>query len=87
MAAHRVSNLALFEVGELLRRALHGSIEPIGLPEAKFAVKGSESFSRLLAVPNRTGAVNVLMDWLEEHSGRDAFDRGGASRGAWRPEV
>jgi hypothetical protein len=28
-----------------------------------FAVKGSEKFSRALAVPNHTVAVNVLMDW------------------------
>src|ERR1039457_6447255 len=65
--------VALFEAGESLRRALDGSIERIGLPDATFAVKGSENFSRSLAVPNHTAAVNVLMDWLEERSGRDAL--------------
>jgi acetate kinase len=64
---------ALFEAGESLRRALDGSIERIGLPDATFAVKGSENFSRPLAVPNHTVAVNVLMDWLEERSERDAL--------------
>src|ERR1039458_7570468 len=65
--------VALFEAGESLRRTLDGSIERIGLPDATFAVKGSENFSRPLAVPNHTAAVNVLMDWLEERSGRDAL--------------
>ncbi len=64
---------ALFETGEPMRRALDGSIERIGLPNATFAVKGSENFSRSLAVPNHTVAVNVLMDWLELRSGRDAL--------------
>ena len=64
---------ALFEAGEPLRRALDGSIERIGLPDATFAVKGSENFSRPLAAPNHTVAVNVLMDWLEKRSARDAL--------------
>jgi acetate kinase len=50
---------ALFEAGGPLRRVLDGSIERIGLPGATFAVKGSEKFSRQLAVPNHTVAVNV----------------------------
>ena len=62
---------ALFEAGEPLRRTLDGSIERIGLPDATFAVKGSENFSRTLAVPNHTAAVNMLMDWIEERSARD----------------
>jgi acetate kinase len=65
---------ALFEAADAsLRRALEGSIERIGLPKATFAVKGSENFSRPLAVPNHTAAVNVLMDWIEQRSGRDAL--------------
>jgi acetate kinase len=64
---------ALFEAGESMHRVLDGSIERIGLPDARFAVKGSENFSRALAVPNHTVAVNVLMDWLEKRSDRDAF--------------
>src|ERR1039458_9655164 len=74
---------ALFEAGESLRRVLDGSIERIGLPDATFAVKGSENFSRPLAVPNHTVAVNVLMDWLEKSSGPDALtaDSGMVQRG------
>jgi acetate kinase len=64
---------ALFEAGGPLRRVLDGSIERIGLPGATFAVKGSEKFSRPLAVPNHTVAVNVLMDWLEKRSDPDAL--------------
>ena len=65
---------ALFEAaGASPRRALDGSIERIGLANATFAVKGSENFSRPLAVPNHTAAVNVLMDWLEKRSGPDAL--------------
>ncbi len=64
---------ALFEADQRLRRTLDGSIERIGLPDAAFAVKGSESFSRKLAVPNHTAAVNVLMDWMEKRSGPDAL--------------
>jgi len=64
---------ALFEAGETLHRSLDGSIDRIGLPDATFAVKGSEKFSRPLAVPNHTVAVNVLMDWLEKRSDPDAL--------------
>ena len=64
---------ALFEARESLHRVLDGSIERIGLPDARIAVKGSENFSRPLAVPNHTAAVNVLMDWLEKRSGLDAL--------------
>jgi acetate kinase len=64
---------ALFEAGETLRRSLNGSIDRIGLPDATFAVKGSEKFPRPLAVPNHTVAVNVLMDWLEKRGDPDAL--------------
>jgi acetate kinase len=64
---------ALFEAGKTLCRSLDGSIDRIGLPNATFAVKGSEKFSRPLAVPNHTVAVNVLMDWLEKRSDPDAL--------------
>ncbi len=64
---------ALFEAGESLNRTLDGSIERIGLPDATFVIKGSENFSRPLAVPNHTVAVKVLMDWVEERNGRDAL--------------
>jgi acetate kinase len=64
---------ALFEFGNALRRSLDGSIDRIGLPDATFAVKGSENFFRALAVPNHTVAVNALMSWLQERSEHDAL--------------
>ena len=67
---------ALFEAGDPLRRILEGGIERIGLPEAALRVKGSnqaDNFSRSVAVPDHKAAVSVLMDWIEERSGRDAL--------------
>jgi acetate kinase len=67
---------ALFEAADPLRRILEGSIERIGLPEATMRVKGSsqaDNFSRLLAAPDHTAAVGVLMDWIEQRLGRVAL--------------
>ncbi|MHB8629870.1 MAG: acetate/propionate family kinase [Aggregatilineales bacterium] len=67
---------ALFQVGPSWRRVLEGTIERIGLPDAAFVVKGStkaDSFSRSVAAPDHTAAVNVLMDWIEEHFEQDAL--------------
>jgi acetate kinase len=67
---------ALFDAGDSLRRILEGGIERIGLPEATFRVKGEDranNFSRIVAAPDHTVAVGVLMDWLEQRSGRDAL--------------
>ena len=67
---------ALFEAGNSLRRILEGEIERIGHPEATLRVKGlnqADTFSRLVMAPNHTVAVGVLMEWIEEHSGRDAL--------------
>jgi acetate kinase len=67
---------ALFEAGNLLRRILEGEIERIGLPEATWWVKGlnqADNFSRPVAAPDHTVAADVLMDWIEERSGRDAL--------------
>ena len=63
---------ALFEAGKSLLRTLEGS-ERIGLPNGTFSVKGSENFSRPLAAPDHTIAVNVLMEWLGKRSGSDAL--------------
>jgi acetate kinase len=60
---------AVFETGDPLRRILEGGVERIGLPEATFVVKGlnqTDSFSRLVAAPDHTLAVSILMDWIEE---------------------
>ena len=65
---------ALFEADHSLRRILEGGIERIGLPEAIFRVKGmsdEDSFSRSATAPNHTVAVGLLMDWIEESSGRE----------------
>jgi len=67
---------ALFEAGDSLRRILEGAIERIGLPEATFHVKGlnqADNVSRLVTAPDHTVAVGALMNWIEEHSGRDAL--------------
>ena len=67
---------ALFEAGDSLRRILEGAIERIGLPEPTLRVKGvnqADILSRPLAAPDHNSAVNALMDWIAERSGRDAF--------------
>jgi acetate kinase len=67
---------ALFEASDSLRRILEGGIERIGLPQASLRVKGlspADNFSRPLTAPDHTAAVSVLMDWIEERSGRDAL--------------
>ena len=65
---------ALFETGDSLRRILDGRIERIGLPDAVFALKGSDpadNFSRGVMAPDHTAAVELLMDWLEQRTGRE----------------
>jgi acetate kinase len=65
---------ALFEASNSLRQILDGGIERIGLPEATFRVKGlgeADNFSSSVAAPNHTAAVGILMDWIEQRSGRD----------------
>jgi acetate kinase len=67
---------AMFEAGDSPRRILEGGIERIGLPDATFHVKGfgqMETFSRQIAAPDHMSAVDALMDWIEQHSGRDAL--------------
>jgi acetate kinase len=67
---------ALFEVGAALRQILGGELERIGLPEAMLRVKGSnpaDNFSRPVTAADHTAAVGALMEWIEEHSGRDAL--------------
>src|SRR5271170_8101570 len=67
---------ALFEVGAALRRILGGELERIGLPEATLRMTGSnpaDNFSRPVTAADHTAAVGVLMEWIEEHSGRDAL--------------
>lgn len=66
---------ALFEFGDSLHRVLAGGIDRIGLPDATLQVKGlnpAGNVSRSIAAADRTVAIGILMDWLEEHCGRDA---------------
>src|ERR1035438_3711581 len=76
MEGRRASNLPCSRPAVSLRRILDGGIERIGLPEATFRVKGSgqaDNFSRSVKAPDHTAAVGVLMDWIEQRSGRDAL--------------
>ncbi|MGB8169712.1 MAG: acetate/propionate family kinase [Chthoniobacteraceae bacterium] len=62
---------ALFEVGDSLRRILHGGVERIGQPEAKLHMKGAENadnFSRPVEAPDHAAAVDALMTRIEERS-------------------
>jgi acetate kinase len=65
---------ALFEAGDPLQRILEGGVERIGLKEATLHAKGvdqADNFSRLVAAPDHTAAVGILMDWIEERSSQD----------------
>jgi acetate kinase len=67
---------ALFGGGGSLHRILEGGIERIGLPDASFHVNSSnqaDSFSRSVEAPDHGAAVSILMDWIEEHKGKDAM--------------
>ena len=67
---------ALFEAGDSLRRMLEGEIERIGLPEATMRVKAmnpADNISRSVTAPDHMVAVNILLDWIERHSRRDAL--------------
>ena len=67
---------ALFEAGGSLRRILGGELEPIGTPQARLSVTGSnpsDSCSRPVTAADHTAAVHTLVEWIEERSGRDAL--------------
>ena len=67
---------ALFDAGRPLRWILQGGIERIGMPGACMHAKGPEpadNFSRPVTAPDHGAAVVTLMDWIEEHTGRDAL--------------
>src|ERR1700722_12536285 len=60
---------ALFESGEPLRRILDRRIEGIGQPQGNFAVKGTserDHFSRAIALPTHTEAVEGSMEWIKK---------------------
>src|SRR5258708_2113082 len=67
---------ALFEAGDSPQRILAGGIERIGLPDASFRVESlnqAGNFLRSVTAPNHTGAVDALMDWIEERVGVDGL--------------
>jgi acetate kinase len=67
---------ALFEADGTLRRILSGEVERVGLPDATLRVKGlnpTDNFSRLVTAPDHKVAVGMLLDWIEERSGRDTL--------------
>jgi len=67
---------SLFKAGGSLRRILQGAIERIGLQQGTLKVKGvdpADHVSRPVTVPDQTVAVDVLMDWIEQHSRHGAL--------------
>ena len=67
---------ALFEASGVLRPILKGELERIGTLKASLDVKGSnpsDNCSRPVTAADHTAAVDVLLGWIEEHSGRDAL--------------
>ncbi|MEO6865308.1 MAG: acetate/propionate family kinase [Gemmatimonadaceae bacterium] len=67
---------ALFEAGESFRRLLKGGIERIGQPGSTFratAVNSADNVSQPMTAPTHTVAVNALLDWIDEHTERDAI--------------
>lgn len=67
---------ALFEAGEPFRCLLKGGIERIGLPGAMLRATGAnpaDNVSHPMTAPNHAVAVNALLDWIDEHSERNAI--------------
>jgi acetate kinase len=67
---------ALFESADSLRRVLDGAIDRIGSPNATLRVQGADhadNSPRLVAAPDHTAAVTLLMDVIAEHAGSDAL--------------
>ena len=67
---------ALFEIDGSLRLIEEGAIERIGLPNPTLRLVGLdrvENFSRIVTAPDHAAAVNILMDWIEQPTGRDAL--------------
>jgi acetate kinase len=67
---------AVFEAGNPLRRILEGGMDRIGSPQAAMQVKGTnpaDNFSQPVKAPDHKAAVGVLMDWIEQRSGRETL--------------
>jgi acetate kinase len=61
---------ALYQVGEPLKRTLHGKIDRIGLSRTNltFIADGKPQRPRKLAVTDHKSAANALIDWLEKQN-------------------
>lgn len=67
---------ALFESRGHLQRTLYGAIERIGQPRVVLSVRGpkaADRVTRVLKAPDRKAVANALIDWVDEHVGRDAL--------------
>ena len=67
---------ALFSGEGSLPRVFEGAIEGIGRAQGTFHVRGAKSpsdFSRSVTATDHQTAVRLLMDWLDEHVGREAL--------------
>ena len=69
---------ALFDDDDDPGRILSGSLERIGMPGSVLRTKGGDSGeNRAVAAPDHKAAVGILMDWIEEHGGRDVLSAAG----------
>jgi acetate kinase len=63
---------ALYQIGELLKRTLHGKIDRIGLSGTNLTFKdaaGNQDGSLDIEASDHRSAVNFLIDWLEKQNG------------------
>lgn len=65
----------LFEVGNPLRRILHGGIDRIGLPQASLRVEGllpADNITRSVTAADHAAAVDALMNYIENRGAQNA---------------
>jgi acetate kinase len=63
---------ALFETGDVPRRILSGGIDRIGQARATLETQGpaaADHASQVVDAPNHQAAVDVLMEWIQQHLG------------------
>jgi len=66
---------ALYDVGEPLKRGLHGKVDRIGLPDARLSftdVLPNQSDERRIDAPNHVACVPLLVELLEKKTGVSA---------------
>ena len=60
---------ALYKIGEPLKRILYGTIDRIGLSGTNLKccdTVGKQLYSHVIEANDHSGAVNILLDWLEK---------------------